>query len=396
MDRLTFSRRATSLLSLALALACGDSTSPPTTGTISLSVVTTGVDLDPDGYWLVVDGGEPLRIATNGTTTWNGDAGLHRLTVSGIAFNCDSTPPSSATIAGGDTTRVEVRLACAPFLQNAIVYLSDAAGNSRIMVMNADGSRRQPLTDEQSVYSAPAISPDGQTIAAAAWSGTWNSIYLLDRFGQARRKLVGLSNFDGSPAWSPDGEKIAFRSEITDSVATYDRIFVVNQDGTGVRQLTTDSIPWSFDDAPAWSPDGTHVLYTRDGVLQLIGADGSGAKSLGVSGMHPGWSPDGARIAFEWWVDNRYTAIFVADRDGGNARQITFDTESDQYPRWSPDGREITFQRVVGGVFHIYRIAPDGTGLTRLSIASNSNEDNASWGPAVVAPAPALLAHATR
>src|SRR5215469_8228266 len=59
---------------------------------------------------------------------------------------------------------------------------------------------------------------------------------------------------DYEAAWSPDGRKIAFVS-IRNSTS---HIFVMNADGSEVRQLTSgpgDNIH------PMWSPDGTRILF---------------------------------------------------------------------------------------------------------------------------------------
>ncbi len=62
----------------------------------------------------------------------------------------------------------------------------------------------------------------------------------------------------------------------------------------------------------------------------------------------PHVSPDGNKIA---WVQTRadkeldtYRAsIWIADRDGTHARQLTSGTNRDQHPRWSPDSQSLAF-----------------------------------------------------
>ena len=52
------------------------------------------------------------------------------------------------------------------------------------------------------------------------------------------------------PRGRPDGRRIAFETKIDG-----DReIYVMNADGTNVRQLTHNTL---WDEGPAWSPDGT-------------------------------------------------------------------------------------------------------------------------------------------
>ena len=371
-------RRWTAVILLAAAAACKDSTAP-TTGTLEVNVVTTGDDAA--GFRLAVDGGPGQAIPANGVSRLIVGPGTHSLAISDVAFNCDVVgAPTLATISAGAATRVDVRASCSRYLGNAIVYTSEQFGYAEVMVMRSDGSRRERLTSDQQVYAFPVVSPDGQWIAAASRvGGSWSGIYLLDRFGKSRTKIVGRSTFDGAPAWAPDGRQLAFRSVLPSQFGPYGRVFVVNRDGSGLRQLTPETAGYSYDDGPAWSPDGTRLLFSRDGVLFVINADGTGLTSLGVNGRYPAWSPDGTRIAYHAF-DNGILAIFVAGSDGSNVRRLTTPVEGDQMARWSPDGRQLVFQRSEGHVLHLYRIGVDGSGETPLSTGTH-HETGASWSP---------------
>lgn len=381
-------RSALFCLVAATILGCAGETTElpaaPTAATLEVSVTTTGTDIDPDGFLLSVDGAAGQALPANGTVSWTGVGGSHTLAISGLAFNCDlTTAPTAATLALGQTTHVDVSVNCPPFLSNAIVYVSDAFGFGEVMVSRTDGSRQTRLTTDQAVYAVPAISPDGKSIAVASHlGGAWNAIYVLDRFGSNRAKLVGRNSFDGSPAWSPDGTRLAFRSELAGPYGNYGRIFVVNTDGTGLHQLTPETPDYTYDDSPSWSPDGSRLLYSHSGALYVINVDGTSPTSLGVGGSDASWSPDGSRIAYAAYTGN-VEHLYVVDANGTNNQQLTTPTYADQYPRWSPDGKLITFQRVESqtpAIFHVYKIAPDGTGLTRLDTATAS-EYEATWSP---------------
>jgi len=60
-------------------------------------------------------------------------------------------------------------------------------------------------------------------------------------------------------AWSPDGQQLLYSAEIAPGGAI--DLFVINADGTGLRQLTRDKYAQLM---PAWSPDGRTIAYVTD------------------------------------------------------------------------------------------------------------------------------------
>ncbi|HEY6158835.1 MAG TPA: hypothetical protein VIV88_15390 [Gemmatimonadales bacterium] len=86
-------------------------------GDLYVSTSTTGVDLDPDGYTVTVDGGASQPIASNGAISFTGVAtGSHTVALSGIAGNCSVTSanPQTVTVTAGATTGAPFSLSCAP------------------------------------------------------------------------------------------------------------------------------------------------------------------------------------------------------------------------------------------------------------------------------------------
>jgi hypothetical protein len=84
------------------------------TGFIAVTTHTTGDDPDPDGYALAVDGANAPLIGSNATVTLAVDAGVHGVTLSEIANNCDveGGPTQTVTVDVGETTDLTFEVAC--------------------------------------------------------------------------------------------------------------------------------------------------------------------------------------------------------------------------------------------------------------------------------------------
>jgi Tol biopolymer transport system component len=61
---------------------------------------------------------------------------------------------------------------------------------------------------------------------------------------------------DFDPVWSPTGKRIAFVRKSEEVVTD---VYVVNRDGSGLRQLAHSGDAGE----PAWSPDGRSIAFTR-------------------------------------------------------------------------------------------------------------------------------------
>jgi TolB protein len=163
------------------------------------------------------------------------------------------------------------------------------------------------------------------------------------------------------PAFSPDGTKIAF---IATNWATEERgsyLYVMNADGTGQRRVTAlHGVFDPVDDRPAFSADGTRILFTtnRNANVELwsIGVDGSGPQILVanegyVNDPVPHWVAVDHGSGATYVVETRVgvldgTANVYRLSDGARLTE-----EADfgiQRPAVSPDGTKLVFGRVMG------------------------------------------------
>lgn len=184
------------------------------------------------------------------------------------------------------------------------------------------------------------------------------------------------------PKYSPDDKKIAFQRE--------DRqIWTMNVDGTNPTQLTT---PAQGTNRPgSWSPDGSQIVFqtnrTGNDEIFKMNADGSNPVNLtnfpapagqpGSRGFDrfPAWSPDGTKIL--WRSDRSANPdLWTMNPDGSAQTQLTSNPSEESGPAWSLDGKQIAFHTDrdafgIGRTLHrnleIYRMNADGSGPTRLT-----------------------------
>jgi len=293
-------------------------------------------------------------------------------------------------------------------------------GTTRLYVVSADGRGLRAVTTPSGYDgdSQPDWSPDGRRIAfrRLVGLGTPNErpqVFVVGADGRGLRDLTassctGACVASEEPAWSPDGRRIAFERTLASStVGRPPRvgIFVMNADGTHVRQLTQRSgTPRAEDHAPSWSPDGKRIAFmsanTTDkpvgaSVIWVIDADGTHPRRVRTlshtwrGAGAPAWSPDGKRLLYSTacWFGNcgqppTGAQLFTVGVDGKDGAQLTHLAGNAFAPRWSPDGRGIVFvgNARVGSAGDVYTASADGGGVRRVTRAPDLSARGPDWG----------------
>jgi TolB protein len=226
-------------------------------------------------------------------------------------------------------------------------------------------------------------------ILAACSTGGSNS-----RDGGARSSAASASPSERSPSPSAAGSPIDIASltgRIVFSDDTND-IWSMKADGTHVRRLTS-APALEFD--PTWSPDGRRIAYRHqsgdDRTTEIYAMDADGTHRLrltrnDVADWGPDWSPDGRRIVWNSSVGTGGFGFFgyVIAPDGTGLRRIT--RHYIEYPAWSPDGSRIAFMAQEAGAvgnnpnYNIFVMDADGSHVRRLT--TMEGEDGwPAWSP---------------
>ena len=277
-----------------------------------------------------------------------------------------------------------------PVAIGKVAFQTNRDGNTEIYVMEADGSNPINVSNSAAEDYQPVWSPDGSKIAFQSQRDGNPELYVVNPDGSNLVRLTNDGGEDSNPSWSPDGSKITFAS----SRATGGmEVFVMNADGSNPTRLTFGSDNSNSSDLPKWSPDGTriayqHQIYTESGgnataqyEIYVMNADGSNQVNLTNSAENENaqsWSPDSASLIF-----SQNEELFVIPSIGGTPLNITNGPGSiDRLPHWAPNGERIVFVSDRYGTNEILSVAPDGSGLLRLTDNSGQVFDRWDYLPA--------------
>lgn len=136
-----------------MAVACGDDEeSVTTTGTLEVVTLTTGADIDADGYTVAIDGEEGPAVGANSSVTVpNLTAAEYTVGLLGIALNCQTTDNSrSASVVAGQTESTVFDVACVAANQPPV---ADPGQNQTVVDENDDGSESVTLDGSGSTDS---------------------------------------------------------------------------------------------------------------------------------------------------------------------------------------------------------------------------------------------------
>jgi Tol biopolymer transport system component len=230
---------------------------------------------------------------------------------------------------------------------NTEFFAEDPDYRSQIVSIRPDGSAPERLAGNKAEF--PAYRPDGHMIAFARPTG----IFLMRFDGSAERRL--LPGAYGEPDWAPDGRRLVVtRTRKPHRLVIWDR--------GKLRPLTTGS-------TPAWSPNGTHIAFTRpdlpygDTSVYVMGSGGCCVRRLGP-GHLPEWSPNGRRIIF-----TRHGNLLRSIRPDGTGLRTVAPIHGSN-PVYAPNGKRIayvkTFQHDGFRADAILTMGADGRRRTRV------------------------------
>ncbi len=202
-----------------------------------------------------------------------------------------------------------------------------------------------------------------------SWSFDDNyDIFVKDLKTQKFTRLTTELGYDAEGSFSPDGKQIVFASnrkgyseKLSDEdqkIFTQDQsymmdIYIMNADGTNVRQLTTAK---GYDGGPFFSADGKKITWRRftpDGrsaevnVMNIDGSNQMPVTQLKSMSWAPYFHPSGKYIIFTTNLHGYSNfELYIVDAEGKHEPvRVTNEDGFDGLPVFSPNGNQLSWTK---------------------------------------------------
>lgn len=378
--RLGSANRGLFTLTLAAVLGCRDeNVSPTPEGELALTIATTGLAPDANGYRLLVDSAFVANVGTSTERVIPLPAGRHTIQLDDLAPNCQvgGDNPLVAFVTADLRTTLTLSVDC-PLGGNLVVH-TETVGSSLdpdgyVVALNGEDRGRIGIEDQLLLADVRpgAYAVELRSIApnCAVSGGNAQSV----RVGESQLSAIQFRVACLPIVPLDQGEKLIIASR-GPAPGAKSHLYLIATDGSERRQLTNEL---ADDFQPSVSPDGSLIAFSR--------SDGRGTNLMvydlalqretrlraNASGQ-VAWSPDGARLVYQ----RPNGGLSIVNADGTGVVAVTSDGGG---PYWAPDGREIAFTRCAG-LCAAYAITPDGSDLRRLGPGDGRNRAAGPWSP---------------
>ena len=266
-----------------------------------------------------------------------------------------------------------------------IAYVVRKKDRSSLVIADSDGHNPNEIFVSKEPILSPRWSPNGSRIAFVSFLNRKAAVYIAPvnyKKGRANGQSVVIGPFSGSnsaPAWSPDGQSIAMAI----SEGGKSNIFMVSlRDQTRV-QITNHR---SINTEPNFSSDGKNLLFTSDrtGRPQVYQVPVNGGTEVrqtytGRYNASAHYSHDDSFIALIHYDERKFN-VGVQDMKSG-VLQILTDGSRDQSPSIAPNGKVIVYASEAKGRGILRFVAKNGRAKLRYVGPRGDDLREPSWGP---------------
>ena len=249
-------------------------------------------------------------------------SGVQRVSTGKGRTTCSYFMPDGARIVYASTHLAGDDCPPAPERRAGGRYVWPVYKSYDIFSAKPDGSDLKRLTETDGYDAEATASPDGQWIVFTSVRDGDLDLYVMKPDGSSVRRVTSEPGYDGGAFFSPDSKRLCFRAsrpKAGEELESYQKllkeelvepshleIFVVNVDGTGLKQVTRNG---AANFCPFFHPSGRKLIYASNHL-----------------------NPRGYNFD-----------LFLVDVETGVEEQVTVDPTFDAFPMFSPDGKKLVW-----------------------------------------------------
>lgn len=230
------------------------------------------------------------------------------------------------------------------FFAARLAFVSERTGKKEVYTSDLFVGEARQITKDNVPVLKPRWSPDGAKIIFTSWFKSGSAdIFEYNVNTYQRTTFASFKGTNMGARYSPTGRQVAM---VLTGEGTPE-IYVSDAQGRGVRRLTRSD---SAKSSPAWSPDGTQLIFeTEPGPqLHIISASGSGGTRRVQAGStyaaEADWNMvDPNKIACTVRIAGGRYQISVADIARGTSKVVSSAGFDAIEPCWLADGRHLIY-----------------------------------------------------
>ena len=267
----------------------------------------------------------------------------------------------------------------------AYVEVFDSTSNHgtwELVVSDYDGFGPHVLLKQHEPIASPNWSPDGKQLAYVSYINNRQAIFTITLATGARHIIANFPGTNSAPAFSPDGQSMAMSLSGSDTSDQAD-IYVMNLNSRRLTRYTD----FGNNTSPNWSPDSKTLVFNSDqgGSPQIYSLD-LASKSItrlsytGVNNYDPVYTPDGKNLIIMTQQSPSGPIQLASLNLGTNAINIITSGQLDKSPSVAPNGDMIVYANYDSAHGILAETTLDGTVQIKLP-ATDGTVQSPAWSP---------------
>lgn len=302
-----------------------------------------------------------------------------------------ATPVASQVVAGVTPRQALLRAADVAVTQTngiglrglftgRLAFVSKRAGKGDVYTSDLFLGEAKRVTHDNAHVLSPRWAPDGSKLIFTSYfrSGA-PDIFLLDPNSGRKDVFVSFRGTNSGARFSPNGQQVAM---VCTGEGTPE-VYISNAQGRNVARKTRSE---QVKSSPAWSPDGTRLVFAMEPGPQLYVMPASGGTPQRLmSGFgyaaEPDWNrANPSKIACTVMVSGRYQ-IAVYDFTTGRAAIVSNAGFDGVEPSWLADGRHLVYTARDRNSSVLCILDTETKKSTRISPADSAAMQASVWTP---------------